>query len=422
MIPLPVGSIRGPDGRVPEPGKRLRSSDADQGTSIYELGPGTYTLSFWGENNFSGAYSFALRDLGAATAITPGEAVSATLAQANETRAYAFDAQAGDRVYVDLTARSGGDLRWRLLDPFGNTVFGPATANAPSQDAGPHQLAFAGRYTLLVEGRYNRSDSTSLSFVVRPVSDTRAALELGQVVNASIAKGQTQHFDFSLAGDVRAYFDNLTRDVAGADSFYLRWSLSGTRGTVVADRPFRQSDSVDGTSILDLVAGDYTLSVTSTNELAGNYSFRLADLAQATAIAPGALVEGTLAPSNETDAYRFDAAAGDSLTRPHQPQWRRHPLAAARPLRPHRVRPQLHRCRRAAGCAHARARRPLHAAGRGPLLHRRRRQLCLRRAAGQQRDAGADAERGAGPGHRAQGPGRHLHLQPGRSQARLLRA
>ena len=307
-------SMSGPDGRVPEPGKRLRSSDSDQGTSIYDLGPGTYTLSFWGENNFSGAYSFALRNLGAATAITPGETVSGSLGTGNETRAYAFDAQAGQRVYFDLTARSGGDLRWRLLDPFGNTLFGPAVANGVNgQDVGPVELAQAGRYTLLFEGRYNRSDNTSFSFVVQPLQDSSAALQLGQVVNASIAKGQSQRYNFTLTGDVRAYFDSLTRDVAGADSYYLSWSLSGPRGTVVADRPFRQSDSYDGSSILDLVAGDYTLTVTSTNEIAGNYSFRLADLAQATAIATGVVVDGTLAPSNETDVYRFDAAAGESF-------------------------------------------------------------------------------------------------------------
>src|SRR5205814_8903062 len=43
------------------------------------------------------------------------------------------------------------------------------------------------------------------------------------------------------------------------------------------------------------------------------YSFRLLDLAAAAPITPGTVVSGTLEPGNETDVYRFEAAAGDRV-------------------------------------------------------------------------------------------------------------
>ena len=46
----------------------------------------------------------------------------------------------------------------------------------------------------------------------------------------------------------------------------------------------------------------------------GAYSFRLWDLAQATPLTPGTPVSGTLSPANETDLYRFTAAAGDRFS------------------------------------------------------------------------------------------------------------
>jgi hypothetical protein len=44
--------------------------------------------------------------------------VNATLTPSTETDAYRFDVVAGERFYFDVTARSGGDVYWRLLDPW----------------------------------------------------------------------------------------------------------------------------------------------------------------------------------------------------------------------------------------------------------------------------------------------------------------
>ena len=91
------------------------------------------------------------------------------------------------------------------------------------------------------------------------------------------------------------------------------------------------------------MAGDYTLTVTGGSLLQNNvlgleqgppgetgpYQFRLSDLAAATALTPGTPVSGSLDPANETDLYRFTAAAGDRFyfdltarTAPGHSAWR----------------------------------------------------------------------------------------------------
>ena len=57
----------------------------------------------------------------------------------------------------------------------------------------------------------------------------------------------------------------------------------------------------------------YTLTVDGQGDAAGAYEFRLLDLAVGAALPPGTPVGGSLAPANETDVYRFTAAAGDQF-------------------------------------------------------------------------------------------------------------
>src|SRR5207249_10538438 len=60
----------------------------------------------------------------------------------------------------------------------------------------------------------------------------------------------------------------------------------------------------------DLTAGDYTLSVTANNDATSGFQFRLMDLGVAPTITVNTPITSTLNPANETDAYRFTAAAG----------------------------------------------------------------------------------------------------------------
>ncbi len=304
-------SLRGPTGNLVTD-VRFRQSDSAEALYALDLVAGEYLLTVRGSNNITGAYSFRMLDLGTATPISLDSPVSTSLTPPNGTVAYRIDASAGQKVYFDVTSRSGGDIYWRLLDPYGRTVWGPGNMNSTSSgyDVGPTTLSYDGAYTLLLEGRYNRTDATSFGFTVRSVDDTSTAIDLNETVASTIAKSQTQSFTFTLAQDSQVYFDNLTTN-AQLETYYLRWYLTGPRGTVVSDKPWRDSDSYDGTSIYDLAAGDYTLSVVSTTEVAGNFSFRLLDLVQGVDILPGETVNATLNPANQSHVYKFDAEAGE---------------------------------------------------------------------------------------------------------------
>src|SRR5439155_4280658 len=89
--------------------------------------------------------------------------------------------------------------------------------------------------------------------------------------------------------------------------------LVGPAGTAVSSLPFIASDA-GGFPLnpLNLFArGDYTLTVERTGDTTGPYQFALRDLRGAVPLTPGAPVSGVLSPANETDLYRFTAAAGD---------------------------------------------------------------------------------------------------------------
>ncbi|MBK6595666.1 MAG: hypothetical protein IPG23_24885 [Burkholderiales bacterium] len=62
---------------------------------------------------------------------------------------------------------------------------------------------------------------------------------------------------------------------------------------------------------MDLVAGDYAIAVSGNAGATGAYGFRLLDLQKADGIVPGTAVIGQINPVKETDAYKFDATAGD---------------------------------------------------------------------------------------------------------------
>ncbi len=296
--------LSGPQGTLVSD-KPFRDSDSYDGTSIYDLIAGDYTLTVTSTNEITGNFGFRVLDLSEGTGITPGDVVESSLDPANQTDVYKFDASAGERFWFDYLSRSGGDIYWRLLDPYGRTVWGPTYLDSDSQ-IGVRTLDVSGTYTLLVEGRYYTSGSVNYSFKVQPVVNDQSDLTLNAVQTGSIAyPGQQDLFTFTLTEAKRVYFDSQNAN------YYLRWYLSGPQGTLVSNQPLRDSDSANGTFILDLIPGTYTLLMAGDGGNAGDYAFRLLDLGTAQTISTGAPISGTLNPAVETDAYQFTAQAGD---------------------------------------------------------------------------------------------------------------
>ncbi len=277
------------------------------GNLLLQLVAGQYELTVDGNADATGSYGFRLLDLGQTTLIEAGVEVSGTLEPANATDAYRFAVQGGERYYFDSTVSTYAAF-WRLLDPYGQLVFGPSGMYG---DVDVLELPFDGDYTLLVEGQVGASGTTSYGVRVQKVTDELSALQLGVVAAGAIDHaGQRDVYEFSLAEAKWVWFDSLT------DDYNLSWDLVGPRGEMVTDRSFSYSDSANlgGNLLLQLVAGQYELTVDGNADATGSYGFRLLDLGQATLIEAGVEVSGTLEPANETEVYSFGAVAGDLVS------------------------------------------------------------------------------------------------------------
>ena len=251
-------SLSGPRGTEVSSRSFVYSDSATlSGNPVLDLLAGEYTLTVDGSLDATGPYSFRLLDVeGDATAITPGTVVAGTLNPGNETDAYQFTALAGDQFYFDAQSYSGTyNDYWRLLDPYGGVVFGPSSF---PDDVDVLTLNFNGTYTLLLEGYVYGSTPESYAFNIQPVSDDASSFVVGAPVSGAIAHaGQVDRYSFTLGAATKLYFDSLTNNPS------ISWSLSGPRGTEVISQSFTYSDSwgLSGDPVLDLLAGNYTLTV-----------------------------------------------------------------------------------------------------------------------------------------------------------------
>ena len=293
-------SLAGPNGSVVA-NRGLAGSDSYDigGSNVLDLQVGTYTLSVDGDASTTGAYGFRLLDLANAAQIAPGQSVAGHN-PGRQTDLYAFDAAAGESFFFDTTLLSGGSVSWRLIDPDGNPVSGPAQFT----DSGPFKLDRAGTYTVAIEGRYTNNSAFDYSFNVARVVNSQVGLTIGQTVADTLAgPGSSVTYAFTLASNTRLLFDSLLN----VDSY--RWTLTGPRGTVVSGRDFRSSDSYDGDPLLALDAGDYKLTVTADADRAGAFAFRLLDTATAIAISPGDTFSATLGNAALVSAGQRPAGA-----------------------------------------------------------------------------------------------------------------
>lgn len=105
------------------------------------------------------------------------------------------------------------------------------------------------------------------------------AADVPPVMGTIEVPGETDRFAFTLTEPKKVVFDSLT---ATNNMF---WALADQKGSIVSNRNLAQSDSYDfsGGNVLDLQAGEYTLSIDGRGDATGNYAFRLLDIANADA-------------------------------------------------------------------------------------------------------------------------------------------
>src|SRR5262249_19616778 len=145
---------------------------------------------------------------------------------------------------------------------------------------------------ILVQSGSGTENPFPYGFKVLSLEDTTTPLTLGELVSGELRFPTEEHrYRFTLPTSSKLYFDTIP-------SFeYVNWSLTGPAGTIVADRPFTADEVNAGNPVLDLPAGDYTLTIRLRREYTGGYQFRLSDLAAATPISPGTPVQATIDPA-----------------------------------------------------------------------------------------------------------------------------
>jgi uncharacterized protein (DUF697 family) len=293
-----------------------RSFTASDGQSIADpiltLPPGDYTLTIDCNGDATDSYAFRFVNLVGATLLTPGSVVSGSLSPANETDFYQFNAGAGDRFFFDQISRVNlPNSYWRLVDPYGNTVFNQGFTDIGSVGS-PTTLPADGTYTLLIEGYIGEPGSGTYSFNVSPQGHvaippfTGTPLTLGSIVASNLVANTTNYYLFTLSNPARLVFDNQT------NSPNLNWTLEGPSGIAVNQRNLNSSDGQTYSGgYPEFPAGNYQLRIRGTAN--NSYRFRLLDVTSGVVIAPGTNVSGALIPGRELDVYRFSASAGSRL-------------------------------------------------------------------------------------------------------------
>ncbi|HEY9621936.1 MAG TPA: putative Ig domain-containing protein [Crinalium sp.] len=299
-------SLTGPGGTVATE-RRFTSFDWIS-NPLSPLVAGEYVVTVRGLVGSTGAFQFQMVDLSQSMSVAPGSVVEGSLNPGNETQAYQFQVNSGDRFYFNVLTQPGAaPATWRLFDPYGNQVF----QEGFFENLNVQTLTRAGTYTLLVEGNNGNTGSGNYRFNVVPASDRPVqAIGFSSTVADQIQiPGEKHRYSFTLSDARQLYFDALTNDGS------LKWSLTDSNGAIVSQRAFTASDAKGiANPALSLAAGTYTLSVQADVSYAKpSYQFRLYDLSNATPLALDVPVSSSLNPAQETDVYQFSASAGQRV-------------------------------------------------------------------------------------------------------------
>lgn len=279
-------------------------SDAQSGYPFWDLPAGDYTVAVFGSGDATGPYQFRFFDITTAAPLTPGTPVTSDLTPGTIAQAYKFDVTTSARYYFDAQTSTQPNTWLRLIGPVGNEII----SGGASTDVGPFTLN-PGTHYLLVEGYIGDTANGSVTFNLQPVSDATQTLTLGALTSGNITvPGQSQRYTFSLASTARLYFDSR------ANNSPMRWSVDGPPGSVVVNRAFNSSDAQNNSNpVIELPAGNYTLTVSANADATGAYQFRLFDIATANPLSLGVSTANNSFVANSTDAYKFNANAGDQF-------------------------------------------------------------------------------------------------------------
>ena len=168
-------TLTGPAGTIVNQ-RAFNNTNAIGGSTAFQLAAGSYTLTVQDYQANTGTYGFRLLNVSAGTAIAVDTPVTGTLGDhGSDINVYLFTATARERVDFQATASSSNQTSWRLMDQYGNVVFGPVQLN----DSGPLTLA-AGVYTLLIQGSVGETTDQTYGFTITSVPQQSAGGKTSQ--------------------------------------------------------------------------------------------------------------------------------------------------------------------------------------------------------------------------------------------------
>jgi len=265
---------------------------------------GSCVVRVVGEEDAVGTFDFVIATVSRTTTdVALDEVFSGDIDLPGATRAYRFQAPAGQEIFVDrLATTASAALNWWLEDATGRPIFERTTSLV---DQGPFTL-LGGEYTLHVvaEG----GNTGTFQAVVHALVDDGGPIALGDVVTGSIDQ-PAAHDTYTFTappGQLLLLDEQASSNITG-----LNWELLDAQGRAVLPRTTDLADR----GPLALAGGAYTLRVLAEGSGTGTYTFQLVDQGTApftpsgTPISLGDVVQGSLSGgAGDSAAYTFTLA------------------------------------------------------------------------------------------------------------------
>ena len=282
------------------------------------LPAGGYTLTFSRTPDATGptgSYAFGLFDFDNFTSMNTGSSISGTLNQTQTSKYYQFSGTAGQSLYfqsqnyttTNTLGTSTDDDNYSLYDTNGTLLFNRLLR----RDYGAVTLASTGTYYVVVQRAIRENGSTTFALKILEEHNTTVPLTFNTEISGTISIPQQRNsYTFTLSQWTKLHFDALKSDVHG-DNGMLGWTLMGPEGIA--------NYVIDGLSIaifsdqdVILAAGTYTLTITTTYETLGSYSFSLLNSSLISPIPRDTMITATVS-ERSTQVYSIAGTAGESI-------------------------------------------------------------------------------------------------------------
>ena len=263
----------------------------------------------------SGNYNLALQRLNGpanATPIAYGETVAGSIIPAGELDHFVFTGAVGDQALVRMTSLSTFfGATFRVYRPDGSLLCSQTRGNAGMIEQ-VCALDVAGNH-LIVLSDDNGTDSGNYNLALQRLNGPANATPIayGETVAGSIIPaGELDHFVFTGAVGDQA----LVRMTSLSTFFGATFQVYRPDGSLLCSQTRGNAGMIEQVCALD-VAGNHLIVLSDDNGTdSGNYNLALQRLngpANATPIAYGETVAGSIIPAGELDHFVFTGAVGD---------------------------------------------------------------------------------------------------------------